>query len=171
MIPTKPMHLNVTLHLGDFNCPSTESNIDIAARRIGFPLVCVKAARTKYSFIIGVKKIVRYTDDCVKQRFVKSRFDCNKQYPVHTCSLFRFFKSLKTGCCSFKSLLLWKLLKHNDGRVIRNLIKLIPSDSSAIGTNSILSLGAHQAQFCVPPEPQCRNVTKERRPVFALDSI
>ena len=66
MIPTKPMHLNVTLHLDDFNCPSTESNIDIAARRIGFPLVCVKAARTKYSFIIGVKKIVRYTDDCVK---------------------------------------------------------------------------------------------------------
>ena len=48
MIPTKPMHLNVTLHLGDFNCPLTESNIDIAARRIGFPLVCVKAARTKY---------------------------------------------------------------------------------------------------------------------------
>ena len=171
MIPTKPMHLNVTLHLGDFNCPLTESNIDIAARRIGFPLVCVKAARTKYSFIIGVKKIVRYTDDCVKQRFVKSRFDCNKQYPVHTYSLFRFFKSLKKGFCSFKSLLLWKLLKHNDGRVIRNLIKLIPSDSSAIGTNSILPLAAHQAQFCVPPEPQCRNVTNARRPVFALDSI
>ena len=49
MIPTKPMYLNVILHLGDFNCTSTESNIDIAARRIGFPLVCVKAARTKYS--------------------------------------------------------------------------------------------------------------------------
>ena len=49
MIPTKPMDLNLTPHLVEFNCPSTESNIDIAARRIGFPLVCVKAARTKYS--------------------------------------------------------------------------------------------------------------------------
>ena len=66
MITTKPIYLNVTLYLGDFNCPLTESNIDIAARQIGFPFVCVKAARTKYSFIIGVKKIVRYTDDCVK---------------------------------------------------------------------------------------------------------
>ena len=31
-----------------------------------------------YFTTIGLKKIVRYTDDCVKQRFVNSRFHGNK---------------------------------------------------------------------------------------------